>query len=97
MTTHSVHKPARYIQNNKIDTTRLDDEWILLNLDEYTVTKINDTGGYFWSLLREEQTVDSLYEAVSEYRFDSSHEIEKQNIEGFLSELLECRVIQHVD
>lgn len=98
MTAQSVCQTASYIQNTNVETTRFDDEWILLNLDQYTVTKINKTGAYLWSLLREEQTVDSLYEVVvAEYGFDSSNKIAKLMIEDFLSELLEYEVIQIVD
>lgn len=97
MITQSSHDPVRYIQKNNVEETYIDDEWILLNLDQYTVTKVNKVGGFFWSLLHQEQTVESLLRTiVAEYRLDSSYEILEKDIEDYLSELIRCGLIQDV-
>ena len=51
---------TQYIQKGNYEATELDGEWIILNTDQYTITKLNDEGGHCWSLLNEVQTADSL-------------------------------------
>lgn len=98
MTTQAVQKMNRYVQYRNVETTQLDDELILLNLDQCTVTKLNEVGGFCWQLLQEPQSADSLIQAVgAEFRLDSSREVVERDIEGFLAELIQCRLIQNAD
>ncbi|NHM29291.1 PqqD family protein [Neobacillus terrae] len=89
---------AQYIQSGEYDATELDGEWIILNTDNYTVTKINEVGGECWALLKEVQTVDSLTQEIGE-KFSSAIPISqmKKDIETFLSQLSECGLIKNVD
>ncbi|WP_035322923.1 PqqD family protein [Peribacillus kribbensis] len=86
----------RYIQNGSHEATEFDQEWIILNTENYTVTKLNDMGGFCWSLLSSNQTVDSLVEAVTK-ELDSV--IPKERIEAdireFLSDLIECDLVAY--
>jgi hypothetical protein len=87
----------RYIQRNQYETTELDSEWLILNTDEFTVTKLNGVGGFCWGLLTEAQTIDSLVEAVKKnYSPEPKDNILKEDIENFLLHLKECRLISHV-
>lgn len=88
----------KYIQKGKYGANELEGEWIILNTDEYTVTKINEVGGYCWSLLNEIQTVESLTAALMQ-NFSSEAPISqvKQDVEKFLTNLLQCGLIEHVD
>ena len=56
----------QYIRKNNYETTSFDGEWVILNTDNYTITRLNETGGFCWSLLSEAQSVHSLSRAVSQ-------------------------------
>ena len=89
---------AQFIQKGNVEATELDGEWIILNTDQYTITKLNGAGGYCWSLLNEIQTVDTLTNSLmEEYKADQDKEQIKQDIEEFLSTLTDCGLIAHVN
>jgi hypothetical protein len=89
---------TQFIQNGKYDATEFDGEWIILNTDNYTVTKLNEVGGICWSLLNEAQTVDTLSQSlIREMSFETSIEEVKKDVQEFLSHLVECGLIQNVD
>ena len=87
----------QYIQKGNVEATELDCEWIVLNTDQLTVTKLNDVGGLCWSALNEAQTVETLTQAISE-RFSPTEDKEqvKKDMEEFLSHLVECGLIENV-
>jgi hypothetical protein len=88
----------QYIQNGNNEGTEMDGEWVILNSDQFTVTKLNNVGGYCWSLLREVQTVDTLTKKVLEM-FTGHHSPEqvRREIDEFLVSLLEFGLITDVD
>jgi hypothetical protein len=87
-----------YIQKGNYDATELDGEWIILNTDQYTITKLNDVGGYCWTLLKEVQTVDSLLKSVTKrFTYSANGQQVKEDLEDFLVNLLQCELIQYVD
>ncbi|MBT2758395.1 PqqD family protein [Mesobacillus foraminis] len=86
---------VQYIQVNDYETAEFDGEWVVLNTDNYTVTKLNEIGGFCWSMMKEAQTVDSLRQAI-EQEFGRSSDNLSGDIEAFLSELMQYELIQHV-
>lgn len=85
---------THYVQKDHCDATQLDDEWLILNTANYSITKLNEVGGFCWSLLNDSQTVDSLIQAIDN-DFESKIEIIEKDIEEFLSDLIQCGLIQH--
>ncbi|MNR56144.1 Coenzyme PQQ synthesis protein D (PqqD) [compost metagenome] len=69
-------------------------EWIILNTDEYTLTKLNNVGGFCWSLLGAAQTVSSISEAIRK-EFESVDETVEEDIEMFLNEMVARGLVQH--
>lgn len=83
---------VQFIQKNSFEATQIEDEWIILDTDQYTVTRLNDLGGFCWLKLREAQSVDSLQEAIDrEYGADC----EIGAVNKFLSDLEKCGLICH--
>lgn len=82
-----------YIQKTNTDATQLEDEWLILNTDEYTITKVNDIGGYCWAMLDASQTVGSLVQAI-EKEFSTGH-ANKEDIEHFLADLMKYGLIEY--
>ncbi|OPH56696.1 hypothetical protein BC351_27530 [Paenibacillus ferrarius] len=85
---------TRYLRMNDYESIQLDMEWIILNTDEYTLTKLNGVGGFCWSLLGEAQTVGSISEAVRK-EFDSVDETVEEDIEAFLHDMIGRGLVQH--
>jgi hypothetical protein len=89
---------THFIQKGNVEATELDGEWIILNTELYTITKLNGVGGLCWSLLNEVQTVDTLTNSlVEEYKAVQTKEQIKLDIEEFLSNLSQCGLIEHVN
>lgn len=84
---------ATFIQTRNYEVTQLDDELIILNTDYFTITKLNAVGGFCWSLLSEVQTVESLMSAIQEQYLSSDEHVES-DIQIFLSDLIQCGLVQ---
>jgi hypothetical protein len=84
---------TRYVQKGKYESTELDGEWIILNTDDYTITKLNEVGGICWSLLNEVQTVDTLSESLLVNFTGGNVEQVKNDIQEFLVNLVQCGLI----
>jgi hypothetical protein len=83
-----------YIRKEEFDTVELDDEWIILNMEAYTVTTLNEVGGFCWKLLREKQTTTTIVQAI-EQEYATEESIQK-DIEVFLSTLVQCGLLKYV-
>jgi hypothetical protein len=86
---------VQYIRKNNYETTHFDDEWIVLNTDNYTLTRLNETGGFCWSLLNEVQTVESLSDVIVRKYGKKCDDINEE-IELFLNDLLKCGLVINV-
>lgn len=84
----------QYIKKSAFDCTQLDDDWIILNTDDFTVTKVNEVGGYCWTLLESKQTAETIRQAVQE-EYSSVEDITTEDIEQFLDELLQYGLLTH--
>lgn len=85
----------KFKQNSYFEATQLDNEWIILNSEDFTVTRINDVGGFCWSLLETPQTLDSLIEAIIQ-EYESDIERVSKDVEVFLDRLNQHGLVQHV-
>lgn len=84
----------QYIKKNTFDCTQLDDDWIILNTDNFTVTKVNEVGGYCWTLLESKQTAETIIKAVQK-EYPTIEDLTTQDIEQFLDELLQYGLLIH--
>lgn len=84
----------RYKRSTNVEAVVVDQEWMILHADQYTVTKLNEVGGRCWSLLKENQTAESLtQELLKEY--DIAEEEARRDIESFLDELQRLGLIEY--
>jgi hypothetical protein len=83
-----------YVRKSDYEAVRLDLEWIILNTDNYTVIKLNEAGGFCWSLLSEVQSVDSLVQAIQR-EYELSDEAVEKDIEAFLTDMMEQGLVEH--
>ena len=84
----------QYIRKNNYETTSFDGEWIILNTDNYTITRLNETGGFCWSLLGEAQSVQSLSKAVAR-KFSIELKAVEEDVVAFLDNLVECGLVEY--
>ncbi|KKI92979.1 hypothetical protein WQ54_05565 [Bacillus sp. SA1-12] len=84
----------QYIKISDYETVQLDDDWIIMNTDNFTVTKLNNLGGLCWTLLDQPQTLQSLCQSLKNV-YDIQNESLPKDIEAFLSELIEYGLVQH--
>jgi formylmethanofuran dehydrogenase subunit A len=82
-----------YIRNDDFEAVELDEEWIILNSQAYTVTTLNEVGVYCWELLREKQTIDKMIQSIKG-QYTLEEEIET-DIEFFLTDLIRCGLVEH--
>ncbi|MFJ7754506.1 PqqD family protein [Peribacillus muralis] len=85
---------VQYIHSKHVEATQLGEEWIILHTENFTVTKLNEIGGFCWGLLDQAQTVDSLVQSLSD-RYAVMEEISKRDIESYLLDLLQFGLIKH--
>jgi hypothetical protein len=86
---------AKYVQQDQCEATQLEDEWVILNTRLYTITKINEVGGFCWSLLTQPKSLDMLVDAITEqYEAESSAGDIQQDIEMFLSDLMNYGLVE---
>jgi hypothetical protein len=85
---------TQYLRMNDYESIQLDLEWIILNTDEYTLTKLNSVGGFCWSLLGISQTVSSISEAVRR-EYELVDETIEEDIEAFLNDMIGRGLVQH--
>jgi hypothetical protein len=83
-----------YVQKNHYETIQLDEEWIILNTDDFTLTKLNAMGGFCWSALHQAHTLHSLVQTVQE-KYESVSETVEKDIETFLADLMLCGLLKH--
>lgn len=81
-----------FVQKNSFEATHIEDEWIILDTDQFTVTRLNELGGFCWHKLREAQSAESLSDAIDQ---EYGEVCEKASIDMFLADLMQCGLISH--
>lgn len=72
----------------------LEENWIILHPERFTVTRTNELGGICWSLLREPQTAGELGAYLAE-RYEVSREAAEADVERFLEEMTQLGMVRH--
>jgi hypothetical protein len=85
-----------YKRSTNVEAVEVDQEWMILHAEDYTVTKLNEVGGLCWSLLKEEQSVRGIAEEMSKI-YGVAAEETQGDIESFLAELLKLGLVEHAD
>lgn len=86
----------QFIRNQDMEAVQLDSEWVILNTEAYTVTKINELGGCCWSLLENPCTIPSLIKSLqTDYQIEDGLSFE--DMESFLSELIKYGLIDYAN
>lgn len=77
------------------EVVEMDKEWIILDLEAYTITSLNEVGSFCWSLLHEEKSLEDIVEIVAkEYQMEAK-DVE-HDIILFINKMGNCGLIEHV-
>lgn len=83
-----------YKRSMNVEALEMDEEWLILNAEQYTVTKLNEVGGLCWSLLKEPKTVGSLALELQSHYEITAEEAER-DVEAFLDQLSQLGLIEY--
>ncbi len=88
----------QYIRKSNVEATEFDGEWIILNTQQYTISKLNGVGGQCWSLLSKVQTVETLTKSLmEEYGLVQNEKQINQDVNDFLCSLFQFKLVEYVD
>lgn len=85
-----------YIRTTEAEAVELDESWVILHPELFTVTKVNEVGGICWSLLRKPQTVQSMAAYLAE-RYSINVAEAAEDVESFLQQMKALGMIRHVE
>ncbi|WJH32296.1 PqqD family protein [Paenibacillus sp. CC-CFT747] len=84
----------RYVRSKDYDTVHMEGEWVILDADQFTVTKLNETGGFYWSLLAEPRSAEELLEKLGRH-YTVPAGSAREELEEFLLHLVRCGLVEH--
>lgn len=77
-----------------IETAELDGEWVLLDLDSHSITKVNEMGGYIWELMENCPTISQLTDRIAA-EFNADRLQVQADVEAFVAELIRVGLVTH--
>jgi Coenzyme PQQ synthesis protein D (PqqD) len=88
---------TKFVKTKDYEASQFDNEWVILNTDQFTATKVNEVGGFCWRLLDNEHTVDTIAEEVKQhFKIVEDTESFKHDIDQFLKELHRYGLVTNV-
>jgi hypothetical protein len=79
---------------NNIDITELDGEWIVMDTEKFTVTKVNEVGARILEGLIQKRNLESIVQAIVE-EFGVDQQIVCADANVFLTELKGLGIISN--
>lgn len=72
----------------------MDKEWVILDPAQFTVTRLNESAGLCWTLLKEPATAEALVaEIMKEYEIAEADA--RIDVNSFLARMMEINLIRH--
>lgn len=82
------------IPSNIVSKT-VDEDIVVLNLDDGTYFKLNETGAVIWDYLSKGKTIEDIIQVILK-KFESSYEVVKEDVISLISSLRDENLIQIV-
>lgn len=82
----------KYIQTENCEATELDGMWLILDANNYTVTKLNCVGGFCWNALQQPHSLESLVAILKDNYLNFE---DAQGIKDFIAELVRYGLIKN--
>lgn len=77
-----------------VESHEMDGQWILMNAQDFTVTKFEGLGGFIWSHFREPSTKERIVELILE-AYDATREQVEMDVNHFVNHLLHLRLLDN--
>jgi hypothetical protein len=75
-----------YACKQGVEAMEMDGEWVLLNPETCTITKLNELGGLIWSMLQREEDLPAIGRALmAEYEIEEA--VAREDLSRFLDSL----------
>lgn len=81
-----------YAEHTK--AVEMNGEWVVLDAENYLVTKLNETGGWIYNQLREGSSVETVVEALA-IAYDITLEQASLDIRLFMEQLISYGLVIH--
>jgi len=79
---------------NTAEMLEIDGDMIILNPETFTVTKLNESGGELWQLMREGRTEEELAEYLASQHGGVPMEKIREDVRHFIQNLQEIGLIR---
>ncbi|CDN41899.1 MULTISPECIES: PqqD family protein [Paenibacillus] len=81
-------------RQESVESAEMDGEWVLLDLDSHSITKVNEMGGYIWEQLEHHNTLGQLIDRIAS-EYDVDREVARRDAEVFIAELIRVGLVTH--
>ncbi|ANA79286.1 hypothetical protein PVOR_28904 [Paenibacillus vortex V453] len=81
-------------RNEHVESEMIGSEWILLNMKEHVATKLNELGGYIWSIIPEYGLIDEIIEKIAE-EYEIDRHTAEQDVNSFIEQLLGSGLLKY--
>ncbi len=83
-----------YKCSDHIEIMEMDHEWIVLDTEGFTITKINSMGASILNNIKEQKNIEEIVEWIH-LKFDVELEVAQNDTYAFLGELIKIGLITH--
>lgn len=85
----------RYRWSPHVEATELDGEWVVMDAQGMTMSRLNEVGGFIWSQFEREALVESVTVLLTE-TYDVGSERALAEVRDFVQSLHEAGLLEHV-
>ncbi|MGP4067342.1 PqqD family protein [Halobacillus sp. B29] len=84
-----------YKRKEFYEVMQVDNEWVILDLEDYTATTVNEVGNFCWNELATSHSSEEMVCKVKQHYDIDEDQIEK-DITLFLANLHQCGLVENV-
>lgn len=84
---------TQYRWGTEAEALELDGEWIIMDAEHFTVTRLNGVAGFIWSNMAQPKTPKELAQQVVQ-RYQVEQEIAETDLEQFIHSLLDIGLLE---
>lgn len=85
---------TNYVCPSTIDMVEVEDEWIVMNTEQFTITKLNPIGAFILKNIQANHSIDEIIEDIST-NYSADKMVLQTDIQAFLEELEEIGLIKN--
>ncbi|MGV3464801.1 MAG: PqqD family protein [Heyndrickxia sp.] len=75
---------SKYMCPSSIEMMEIDDEWIVMNTEQFTITKLNSMGAWILKNIKENLTIQEMIDEIS-----NNFSVDKLAVESDIQDFIE--------